>query len=70
MFDNNTKEFYCNNCRKLIVEGEKVWTKWNFPPKSSSAQLKSRKQLEFENAYLLCLDCAKNCKTENQPTNL
>ena len=59
MFNNATKEFHCDNCEKMIQTGEKVWTKWNFPPKSSATQLKSRKELEFENAPILCLNCAE-----------
>lgn len=58
MFDQKKKHFYCNNCQKEIQTGEKVWTKWNFPPDIHATQLKSRKELEFENAAILCMDCA------------
>lgn len=59
MFDQDKKTFHCDNCGKLISTGEKVWTKWQFPPKPREAQMKARKELEFENAPIQCLACAK-----------
>lgn len=59
MFNSKEKTFHCNNCGKLILTDELVWTKWRFPAKSGSSQLKARKELEFENAPIICETCSK-----------
>lgn len=53
-----TKTFHCNNCNKEISTWQEVWTKWKFPPKVTAPQLKSIKELEFENAPVICMTCA------------
>lgn len=64
MFDNNQKKFKCDRCKKEIETFEKCWTKWQFPPKANSFQDKSIKALEYQNAPILCLDCADKIMTE------
>lgn len=64
MFEPTTKTFHCNNCQKQIETDETVWTKWRFPPKNSAGQLKARKDLELQNAPILCETCAKEIITK------
>ena len=64
MYDNNQKVFKCNHCKKKIETAEKCWTKWQLPPKVNSFQDKSIKALEYQNAPILCLDCADVIMTE------
>ncbi len=65
MYNSQIKVFQCDNCGKTISTYEKVWTKWHFPPKSTEIQNKPRKELELENALILCLNCAKNLLTKS-----
>lgn len=64
MYDKNSKKFCCDSCGKQILSGEKCWTKWNFPPKITASQMKAIKELEFENAPILCLECADKIMTK------
>lgn len=58
MYNSKTKTFHCNNCGKVASTGEEVWTKWKFPPKVNATQMKPIKELEFENAPIICMACA------------
>ncbi|WP_125605746.1 hypothetical protein [Lapidilactobacillus bayanensis] len=60
MYNSTTKEFQCDNCGKTISSYEEVWTKWKFPPQSTEMQNRPRKELEFENAPILCMRCAQD----------
>lgn len=64
MYNATTKTFHCNNCYKEIKSWESCWMKAQLPLKSSEAQLKFRKQLELENAPILCLDCVEKLKNK------
>ena len=64
MYDVKSKKFYCNRCKKEISTYETYWTKWQFPPKINSAQEKSLKALENQNASILCLKCANDIFSE------
>ncbi|KAF1297190.1 hypothetical protein BAU15_06485 [Enterococcus sp. JM4C] len=59
MYASETKTFHCDNCGKQVVSGENVWTKWNFPPKVTAAQMKAIKELEFQNAPIICQTCSE-----------
>ncbi|MGX7014219.1 hypothetical protein [Vagococcus silagei] len=59
MFDQNLKKFQCNHCHKKIESGEQCWTKWQFPPQANAFQDKAIKALEYQNAPILCLECAE-----------
>ncbi|MBO0488518.1 hypothetical protein [Vagococcus fluvialis] len=64
MFDKSEKIFKCNRCSKKIESAETCWTKWQFPPKANSFQDKSIKALEYQNAPILCLECADEIMAE------
>lgn len=64
MFDTTEKIFKCNRCGKKIETAEECWTKWQFPPKVTSTQDKSIKSLEYQNAPIICLDCAEKIMIE------
>lgn len=64
MYNNKDKKFHCNRCDKVVSIGEKCWTKWNFPPKIMTTQMLPIKELEFQNAPILCLDCADKMMSE------
>ncbi|AOM18548.1 hypothetical protein [Enterococcus faecium] len=57
MYIFETKIFHCNNCNKEISSGKRFGQKWKFPPKVTAPQLKSIKELEFENALVICMTC-------------
>ena len=57
MYIFETKIFHCNNCNKEISSGEEVWTKMEISAKVTAPQLKSIKELEFENALVICMTC-------------
>ncbi|MGO3732987.1 MAG: hypothetical protein ACTJHC_07375 [Vagococcus sp.] len=65
MFDKKEKKFKCNRCHKQVETAEVCWTKWQFPPGNMSAQDKSIKALEYQNAPIICLNCANDIMIES-----
>ena len=57
MYIFETKIFHCNNATKKFHRGKRFGQKWKFPPKVTAPQLKSIKELEFENALVICMTC-------------
>lgn len=65
MYDSKEKVFRCNHCKKKVGAGETCWTKWQLPPDVNSVQDKSIKALEYQNAPIICLECAGKIITIN-----
>ena len=57
MYQEQTKTFHCDICKKQIQAYEVCWTKWQFPPKIIEAQDMPIKALAYQNAKIICEDC-------------
>lgn len=59
MYNEREKKFHCNNCNKVIEAGDECWTKWNLPPSHLRSQTMPSLVLRYENAPIICSECAK-----------
>lgn len=59
MYSETDKKFHCNNCNKVIETGEKCWMKWSLPPSHFHTQIMPSLALRYENAPMVCSECAK-----------
>ncbi|MBR9930012.1 hypothetical protein KE480_06515 [Enterococcus sp. 079] len=57
MYIFETKFFIAIIATKKFHQGKRFGQKWKFPPKVTAPQLKSIKELEFENALVICMTC-------------
>ena len=57
MYQEQTKTFHCDICKKEIQAYELCWTKWQFPPKITVPQDMPVKALAYQNAKIICEDC-------------